>query len=409
MFFEIQKTIQIPFKKGMRLHPMKLDPYKHKERYLKWKEKTQSRISEISELNSRLIKAYLNDMERGINISSMSTKGSRSHIRLNSLKERAIFFAKKFKELYKIDKITDISEEQIVSFFSDMKNGNIKKINGSNYKSVETYAKVFKAFWHWHQKISRKRGIEIPDITLDLDTRQEKPDWVYLTEKEVKMLCDKAKYDYKALMMFLFDTGIRAPTELMNIKVSDFYNNFKELNIREEISKTFGRRIKLMFCSEIIKQYVSDKKLCPDDLVFTTSPQMTNKYLKRLSQKILGDKTSPAGAKYSELTMYDFRHNSCCYWLPKYKSESALKYRFGWKSSDKIHYYSELLGMKDTIAEEDMLMDVTKTEIEKKLLKSENDKQILQDRVNQMEVQMNKVMEFMKIAGSKIDIIKELE
>ena len=107
--------------------------------------------------------------------------------------------------------------------------------------------------------------------------------------------------------------------------------------------------------------------------------------------------------------MYDFRHCSCCYWLPRYKSESALKYRFGWKSSDKIHYYSELLGMKDTIAEEDMLMDVTKTEIEKKLIKSENDKQILQDRVNQMEVQMKKIMEFMQIVNGKVDIIKELE
>lgn len=42
---------------------MKLDPYKHKERYLKWKEKTQSGIPEISEFNSDLIKAYLNDIE----------------------------------------------------------------------------------------------------------------------------------------------------------------------------------------------------------------------------------------------------------------------------------------------------------------------------------------------------------
>lgn len=36
-----------------------------------------------------------------------------------------------------------------------------------------------------------------------------------------------------------------------------------------------------------------------------------------------------------------------------------------------IHYYSEFLGMKDTITEEDMLIDITKTEIEKRLTKSE--------------------------------------
>jgi hypothetical protein len=332
-------------------------------------------------------------MERGINISNTSTKGSRSHIRLNSLKERAIFFAKKFKELYKLDKITDISEEQLVGFFSDMKNGNITKTGGSSYKSVESYAKVFKAIWHWHQKINRKKGIEIPDITVDLDTRQEKPDWVYLTEQEIKILCEKAKYDYKVLMMFLFDTGIRSPTELMNIKVSDLFNNYKELNIREETSKTFGRRIKLMLCSDLIKQYIEVKSLKVDDFLFKISPPSTNQYLKNLAKKLFGDKTSPAGEKYSNLTMYDFRHCSCCYWLPKYKSESALKYRFGWKSTDKIHYYSELLGMSDTISEDDMFVDATKTEIEQRLSKSEKEKEIMQERLTNMEKYMQRIMQ----------------
>ena len=86
--------------------------------------------------------------------------------------------------------------------------------------------------------------------------------------------------------------------------------------------------------------------------------------------------------------MYDFRHCSCCYWLPRYKSESALKYRFGWKRSDKIHYYSELLGMRDTISEEDLFLDLTKTEIEKQLTKSENKNEILQERVDILEKQM---------------------
>jgi integrase len=204
---------------------MKIDPYKHKERYLKWKDKTQSGISGISEFNSNLIKAYLNDMEKGINISNVSAKGSRSFIRLNTIKERNIFLARKFKELFDIDNLTDINEEQLISFFSDMKNGNIKRSDGGVYKSVDTYAKNFKALWHWYMKVSKKKGIEIPEITSDLDTKQEKPDWVYLTEQEIKILCEKAKYEYKILIMFLFDTGIRAPTELMNIKVSDLSTN----------------------------------------------------------------------------------------------------------------------------------------------------------------------------------------
>ena len=65
--------------------------------------------------------------------------------------------------------------------------------------------------------------------------------------------------------------------------------------------------------------------------------------------------------------MLDFRHASCCFWLSIYKSENALKYKFGWKKSDKIHYYSEFLGMKDTINEDDLYIDVTKTELEKEI------------------------------------------
>lgn len=374
---------------------MKIDPYKNKEGYLGWKEKIKSeiKIRDLSESNSELLLRYLGDMEIGINVGAYSKKGSRSFVRLKSLRDKLTFVFKKGKELYNLDKIQDISEEQLHSLFSNMENGTITKMNGGKYKAVTDFVKIFKAFWHWYQKINRKKGIEIPDITSDLNAKQEKPDWVYLTEEEIKKLCENSKYEYKVLIWFLFDTGIRAPTELMNIKVSDFYNEFKELNIREEISKTFGRRIKLMLSSEFIKEYIKNKKLRQEDYVFDISPPVTNRYLKRLSQKILGDDKSPAGQMYSELTMYDFRHCSCCYWLPRYKSESALKYRFGWKSSDKIHYYSELLGMKDTIAEDDMLVDVTKTEIEQRLEKSEKEKEIIQERLANMETYMKKIME----------------
>ena len=71
---------------------MKIDPYKHKERYLKWKEKVKSGIPEISKENSEIIMRYLNDMEIGVNISNSSVKGSRGYNRLNTLKDKLIFF-----------------------------------------------------------------------------------------------------------------------------------------------------------------------------------------------------------------------------------------------------------------------------------------------------------------------------
>lgn len=95
-------------------------------------------------------------MEKGINISRGSVKGSRSYIRLNTLRDKLVFFSRKFKEIFGLECITDIKEEQLVTFFSDMKNGHILKKDGEVYCSVDTYAKVFKSFWHWYQKVSKK-------------------------------------------------------------------------------------------------------------------------------------------------------------------------------------------------------------------------------------------------------------
>ncbi|MBS3087313.1 site-specific integrase [Candidatus Pacearchaeota archaeon] len=375
---------------------MKRQTRNYKERYFNWKNKSLDGIKGISKINSDIILQYIQDMEYGLNVGRSCKKGGRSYNRLYNLQQRMVFVVKILEELYEINDLKNIEERHLHELFTGMKTGEIRRVDGDIYRDPANFVKIFKAFWHWWQKVNRKKGIEIYDITQDLDTRVEKPKWVYLTEGEVKKLCNKAKYYYKVLIMFLYDTGIRAPSELANIKVSDFQKDFKELNIRDEISKTFGRRIKLMLCASIIKEFVKNESLDKEDYLFHKHHQSMNRYLKDHAKRVLGDGMSPAGQKYSQLTLYDFRHCSCCYWLPRYKSESALKYRFGWKKSDKIHYYSELLGMKDTITEEDMLMDIGKTELEKQLTKAENDKDILKERVEMLERQMKVMAQMIK-------------
>lgn len=293
-----------------------------------------------------------------------------------------IFLAKKIEECCNVD-LVDVTEEQLIKFFNAMRNGTIRRLDGKHYQSIVDFVKPFKAFWHWHIKVHKKRGMEIPDITQDVDTSNDKPRWVYLTDGQVKELCDNAKPDLRALILFLYDTGLRSPTELINVRVSDLYEDCRKLNIRHEIVKkgSFGRTINLMLCSDALRQYIRRNNLQSDDFIFPIYPLAVNQYLKRLAIRVLGEKVSLAGKPYSELTMYDFRHCSCCYWLPRYKSESALKYRFGWKKSDKIHYYSELLGMKDTISQDDMLLDMTKTEIERQLIKTEQENRVLKEKI----------------------------
>ena len=369
---------------------MKRDPYKHKEKYYAWKIAVKDGVPGISKINSDLTLRYVGDMEVGRNVSSRSSKGPRSFIRLNTLRQKMLFFSRRFKVEFDLDNITKITEDQIIVFFSKIRTGEVAREDGKIYASIDTYGKAFKSFWHWWMKVNRKEGTTIEDITIDLDVRRDKPKWVYLTEDQVRSFCDNSMFKYRVMIMFLFDTGIRAPTELINIKISDFHNDFKEVHIREEISKTFGRRIKLMLSSDLIKRYVREEKLEPQDYLFTFKPYNVNRVIKNTAKKLFGDGVSPAGEKFSNLTMYDFRHCACCYWLPRYKSESALKYRFGWKKSDKIHYYSELLGMRDTITEDDMLIDTTKTELEKDLESTKRQNEILQERMELMEIQMAK-------------------
>jgi len=336
----------------------RLDPYNHKQRHENWL-KSKS-ISGISKSNEKILIKFLDDMAIGVNISKGSKKGARSSIRLNTLRQRLSFIVKEL-EKRKIKDIRKVTAQDLHKLFEDMRTGRLSTKTGTAYKSTGDYIKVFKTFFHWYQKISKEK---IEDITSDLDTRGEKPKFVYFTEKDSNNILNEATIDLKIVGALAYDSGERV-TELINNKVSDFSNDFKELNIREETSKTFGRKIKLMLCSKQIQEYVEKMGLKDDDYICQMEPKMINKELKEIGEKVLTKEQT----KFKTLSLKDFRHSSACFWLPRYKSESALKYRFGWKKSDMIHYYTEFLGMKDTINKDDLYLDITKAELEKDIEK----------------------------------------
>lgn len=208
----------------------KIDPHNHREHYLAWKARVAGGIPGISAENSRLILRYLSDMETGLN--GQGKKGPRSFIRLKAIKDHCLFFARQFESRLGISRITDVSEDQLHQFFSDMRLGVMRKSNGTPYQSVPYYVKDFKSLWHWHARVAHRDGIHVPDITTYLDAAPKKPAWVYIDEKALRRLCAHARHEYRALMMFLFDSGIRAPTELVNVRVRDFTDDFRHTGDR---------------------------------------------------------------------------------------------------------------------------------------------------------------------------------
>jgi len=348
----------------------------HSERiFNNWFKKADSEgIKGLNREFSNITLQFIKDMVLGVNISKASKRGARSKKRLNTLRQKVSFV---FSQLQKrgIPNIKKITKESLHQLFDDMRTGVLSNRSGKPYLSAGDYVKDFKVFWHWYQKVSKEKKDLIIDLTEDLDRRGEKPKFVFFTKEEFEEMLKSASRDLQIIMVVLFDAGCRV-TELLNIQIKDFGNDFKELTIKEESAKTFGRKIKLMFCSEQIKNYVKELNLKSEDYLIKKSSSMANRELRTVGKKVLGEER----VKEKNLTMYDFRHSSACFWVVRYKSESALKYRFGWRKSEMIHYYTEFLGMTDTINEGDLYIDVTKTELEKDNLKiKEQMKNVLND------------------------------
>lgn len=351
----------------------KLDIYKQKEYFNKWKYKGCG-FDNISKSSADILKTYILDKETEI-----------SYSRLNTLRIRLRLLAEKFENLYSVQDITKMIKPNLKDFFAKMRSGDIyyyvgqgSKREKRNYASVPDYVRDFKAFWHWYMSYwEDKTGETLTDITKGISTEKVKEkDFVYLTDKEIKKLASISKFDYKVMIWFIYDSGIRAPTELVNVKVSDLMlldNGKFELDIRDEIAKggtklCLGRKIKLMYCNDLLKEYIQIKELRQSDYLFKITPSVVNQYLKRKSEKMFGKKKTKGGGYTDKFTLYDIRHSSACFWWIKYKSEKALKYRFGWKRSDKIYYYTKKIGMLDTITEDDLITDVDKSHLEKQII-----------------------------------------
>jgi len=373
---------------------LKRDPYNHEANWQKWKQENLAGIKGISRHNSGLILTFLTDMEMGKNVSPKARKGERSCCRLNGLRSRLLFFTKQFKD----KKLNQLTKNDIHKLFYEMRNGTIVKENGQRYIGVGDFVRDFKAFWNWLVRTGKVQE----DITVDLRTSDgHKPDWVYLTEEEFKTLANQANANYRALMWFMYDTGIRV-TEAYSIRIKDFSNEFTRLNIRNEYAKTFGRAINLKLCSSLIREFVKHHNLGPEDFIFIKKPATFNKYLRTLAGKIFGDKESPARKPYNKMSLYDIRHNASCYWLKRYPRTTALMYRMGWSRENEVRYYSELLGMADQISDDDMVTAEDKSRYEKRILVLEENREKTNELIRELIKRISELQGKISENGNKV-------
>lgn len=345
---------------------MVLDPQNSKKQYLNFKEQFKKRTKKLSKVNSDYLLSYLEDMEVGNNTAN---KKPLSYIRLKTIKIRIMFVMQQFQKRYKVNDITQVPEKTAQKFFKEMSEGIIKKSDGKPYKSTKDYLRVFKAFWHWYERVEGRKGNRVLDITKYIDVKDgELPDFVYLDESQLRLILDHAKYDYKVMIWFIYDTGIRFPKECLNVKCKDITkdNGFTYINIKDESAKTFGRKFKMHLSKELVWQYIERKKLKDEDYLFTIDQRNFNQYIKRLSERVLGKAISQGGKRYNEISGYDLRHSS----VGRFRSfltPQIMMFKYGWKNLDMYNRYAKKLGWIDTSDEEDLVHDTTKSDMQNQI------------------------------------------
>lgn len=392
----------------------RVDPHNNSGQHENWRKKITKENGEIDYHTfttmpkdfSEYLTRYTLDLELGRNLAKGKRKGARSLHYLVSNRNRL----KKTFELmqaYKPVSLFEMTEDYVLEFFKLMKNGTITATDGRPYTAPNNYSKLFFSFWRWLIRVCKKEGIELKDIVVDLDTHKDiKPKWHYFTLKDVEKMADVVpNLYYKALMFFLLDAGIRPPTELMNVRRKDITpiagTEYYHLDIRDETSKTFGRKIKLMICSPILKRYLASRKFQPDDFIWDKSYIVTSRIIARAGFKALGigKKVVQKNGKVvtsGGITLYHFRHNSVCHYLPIYQSENQMKYRYGWNQARMIHYYSEYIGMRDTISEDQMLVDSSKSQLQQDLEQEKRKVLLMQEQMEQQKKEMDERMKKME-------------
>ena len=154
---------------------MKVDVYKHEQRYKSWKAHAlEEGVNGFSKANSAIVIEYVSDMEVGRNVARGTKKGGRSYAQLTNLHHR---MRKLLVLLQKrgVHDVRDINEPTVSELFSDFERGKILTTAGTPYQSVGAYVRVFKSFWHWWMKVNRKQGKILQDITEDLSARGNQP------------------------------------------------------------------------------------------------------------------------------------------------------------------------------------------------------------------------------------------
>ena len=123
---------------------------------------------------SELLVKFIYDLSTGKNSPRDGVKRARSYTTLSGYMVRLPPFLSRVEKFAK-KPITQITKDEVLSYFKGMETGIIKTKTNRLYKDVKSYAKVFSSFWKWYCRIMHKeKKYELINIGIIHSSRPHK-------------------------------------------------------------------------------------------------------------------------------------------------------------------------------------------------------------------------------------------
>ena len=174
----------------------KKDLFNHIRNFESWENSlTPEYIEEgMTKANSKLFVEYM---------LFLGKRHSKGYAYRNLTKIRSIF---KGLQISGVNDISKIKEKQVNDYFEEW----------CKTHSID-YVRRFVAFWNWNRKENRKKGIVIQEIeinALDFNQNSKESIFVWFSKEEFDKIRTYFDEDKQTILLFIFDSIIRAPTEL---------------------------------------------------------------------------------------------------------------------------------------------------------------------------------------------------
>lgn len=183
------------------------------------------------------------------------------------------------------------------------------------------YKKTLRKFYKWLLGNNK----HYPELVDWIDTYDEMKEIPAITREEAEKIADTLKIRDKAIIMFLFDSGVRAE-ELLNIKILDLTKTDDIYKVRIVFSKTRRRTIHLPICSRYLDHWLQEyNPISNQEYIFPIHYDTLRRKIRIWGDSVLKRRISPHVLRHSSVTYYAnlLNHQQLCY-------------RYGWSMASEM-------------------------------------------------------------------------